>query len=80
MNFTHDLEMRASVAEREREATAIVRASEAVDGRGLRTGFAARLARLTSWCARGPRASSCRESSTNPSPLDRATNRISYRR
>ncbi len=47
MNFTHDLEMRASVAEREREARAIARVSEAAAAsRGLRAGFAARLARL----------------------------------
>ncbi len=47
INFTHDLEMRASAAEREREATAIARVSEAAAAsRGLRAGFAARLARL----------------------------------
>ncbi len=47
INFAHDLEMRASVAEREREARAIARVSEAAAAsRGLRAGLAARLARL----------------------------------
>ncbi len=81
INFTHDLEMRASIAEREREARAIARVSEAAAAsRGLRAGFAARLVRLALSVDRDAACFWLSREFDRPSPADRAANGISYGR
>ncbi len=73
IDFTHELLVRAVLAEREREVKAIARAAEGAGRRrGLRASFAARLARLALWVDReAARFSLSREAgrpATNGSP------------